>query len=103
MWSNIVRTAAGLLTSALVDSALPPAWVISPDQGFGRRRVAGVIDDDGQAIAGEAAGDGRADTARGTGDEGDSGGVHGVLLGLGGCGKNDIYSIGRDNPPRIGN
>jgi hypothetical protein len=66
-------------TLAPLATALPPAALISSATCCAGARVgaqalgvtAEVVDDDGGAVFGEKAGDGRADAATGTGDDGD--------------------------------
>jgi len=52
-------------------------------EGFGRSRAAGIVDDDMKAIAGKTFGDGRADTARSSCDNGDSLAWHSTSSGCG--------------------
>jgi hypothetical protein len=68
--------------SAWAATALPPAASILADQVLGRLGLAGVVDDDGEAVAGQAFGDRAANAARGAGDDRDLVAWRGSFLSL---------------------
>jgi hypothetical protein len=62
---------------------LPACLLDLKGEGFGRSRAAGIVDDDMKATAGKTFGDGRADTARSSCDNGGSLAWHSTSSGCG--------------------
>ena len=58
-------SSAGLLTSARTATAVPPDWRMIADLCLGFLRTAGIVDDDLEAVAGQALGDCGSNAARG--------------------------------------
>ena len=67
----IASTAAGSATSASTATALPPAALISRDDGVGLRLVGTHVHHHRRAAGGKMQRDGAADIAAGAGDDGD--------------------------------
>src|ERR1700753_2699506 len=68
--SNMRRTASASETSALAVSALPPLSLDLASQFLGGGFTAGIVDDNGETVAGKALGDGGTNATRCTGYDG---------------------------------